>query len=97
MEHQLMRATDKILKLESQVANLQIENTNLKLKIEEMVTVEKLDAKRKMDAAFERRELALANAKQAYERQNGIKPTCARKISFTEVAGCSSGYDEIDG
>ncbi len=50
-----------------------------------------------MDAAFERRELALANAKQAYERQNGIKPTCARRISFTEVAGCSSGYDEIDG
>ena len=38
-----MRATDKIVKLESQIAKLEIENKDLKLKIEEMETVEQLD------------------------------------------------------
>ena len=42
-----MRATDKIVQLESKVAKLESENESLKLRIEEMVTVEQLDAKRK--------------------------------------------------
>ena len=95
-----MRATDKIVKLESQVAKLENENRSLKLKIEAMVTIEKLDAKRKINSTFERRELSLLNAKRACDRQNGITPTCVRRLSFNEVnevLGCSSGYDEIDG
>jgi hypothetical protein len=97
MEYQLMRATDKIVHLESKVARLEIENKSLKQRIEEMVTVEQLDAQRKMNSICERRELSLLNAKRKYERQNGVVPTCARRLSFSEVIGCSGGYDEIDG
>ena len=92
-----MRATDKIVRLESQIAKLESENAKLKLKLEEMELIERLDAKRKMASAFERRELSLANAKRKYERQNGVMPTAARRLSFSQVVGCSSGYDEIDG
>ena len=42
-----MRATDKIVHLESKVARLEIENKSLKQRIEEMVTVEQLEAQRK--------------------------------------------------
>ena len=92
-----MRVTDKIVQLESRVAKLESENKSLKLRIEEMVTVEQLDAKRKMNSICERRELSLLNAKHKNERQNGVQSTCARRLSFSEVIGCSGGYDEIDG
>ena len=97
MEYQLMRATDKIMMLESRIAKLECENRNLRTKIKEMETIERLDAKRKMDAVLERRELALANAKRVYERQNGVTPTALRRLSFSEVQGCSGRYNEIVG
>ena len=59
--------------------------------------MESLGAKRKMQAAFERRELALERNKREYERQNAIMPTHLKRLSFSEVLGCSGGYDEIDG
>ena len=82
---------------DSKAAKLEGENQSLKLRIEEVVIVEQLDTKRKMNYICKRRDLYFLNAKRKYERQNGVQPTCARRPSFSEVIGCSGGYDEIDG
>src|SRR5271163_4398663 len=96
MEEQLKQeAITKIEMLKKQLVELECENKHLRDRLVELVTVESLDANRKMQAAFERRELALGRNKPEYERQNGIMPTSARRLSFSEVMGCSGAYDEI--
>src|SRR5271163_2453194 len=98
MEEQLKQEViAKIEMLKKQLVELQCENKHLRDRLVELVTVENLDANRKMQAAFKRREFALERNKREYERQNGIMPTLARRLSFSELMGCSGGYDEIDG
>jgi len=98
MEEQLKQeAIAKIEMLKKQLVELECQNKHLRDRLVELVTVESFGAKRKMQAAFERRELALERNKREYERQNAIMPTHLKRLSFSEVLGCSGGYDEIDG
>ena len=99
MEEQLKQeAIAKIEMLKKQLVELECQNKHLRDRLVELVTVESFGAKRKMQAAFERRELALERNKREYERQSAIMPTHLKRLSFSEVLGCSGGYDEkIDG
>ena len=98
MEEQLKQeAIAKIEMLKKQLVELECENKNLRDRLVELVTVESLNANRKMQAAFERREFALERNKREFERQNAMMLTQPRRLSCNEVLGCSGGYDEIDG
>ena len=89
---QTAMADVRVKQLEARLAELELENAILRNIIREMKIDRGETYQYTMDSLHQRRELALAENKRRYERQNGVVDIPEQTADVKEL----NGYDEID-